>query len=248
MRANGIDFSKWAPEFTYIPGSVDFVVHRTSHGITEDIRFKKHAEASKPVAVREGYHYYEQSSHWLAQVELSLELAQEAKLDNLWWDAEEDQWQNTFGKKMVNETIAAIAEYQKEYPDAGMYCNRNIYYLFEAWLGADYMNTIPLWLADPHHNKVIDWYIEGNDEPLWGDFREFKRPKGTWTYWQTSFLGDPDRYGITGKEAVDEDVFNGTREELLKLRGKNVAVCNVKRGVDKVRRFFDPRRNYRRMA
>jgi hypothetical protein len=235
MRANGIDFSKWAEGYVYVPGSVDFVVHRVAHGITEDVRLAEHADASKRVAVREGYIYYEMSSPWLKQVELAIELAKEHNLDNIWWDAEEDQWQNTFGNRFANETAEALRYLRMEFPNAGLYCNRNIYYLLEHKIDPEWLAEIPLWLADPHHDKVIDYYIAGNDEPLWYDFREFKRPRGAWTYWQTSFLGDPDRYGIIGKKAVDENVFNGTRAELLKLRGKSVIVENVKRLADKVR-------------
>ena len=96
MRANGIDFSYWARGYEPVPGAVDFVIHRLAHGITEDGRLAEHAEASKGVAVREGYIYYEMTSPWLAQVELAIELAQEHGLDNVWWDAEEDQWNNEF--------------------------------------------------------------------------------------------------------------------------------------------------------
>jgi hypothetical protein len=227
MRANGIDFSKWAPEYNYIPNTVHFVIQRLSYGLTTDERYEQHKESIREVPVREAYHYYEMTHPWKEQVDKFLALAE--GYDNVWWDAEENSFGNVFGSRFANETAEALRYLRQVFPNAGLYCNRDIYYLLEHKLDPAWLAEIPLWIADPQ-NDGIDWYIKGNEEPYWGVWRggvwvEFKRPWNSWTYWQTSFSGDPARYGIVDKKAVDEDVFNGTFEELLALRYKSRPGC-----------------------
>lgn len=224
LRARGIDISKWCPSFNPPEGKLDFYIQRLSYGLYTDERYHQHKEAGMNVPVREGYHYYKMTQPWHQQVEKFLELAE--GYDNVWWDVEEDRWGNVWGKRMVNETAEALRYLRQVFPNAGLYCNRNHYYLLEHYIDWEWLAEIPLWLAAPVHEPGYDInYFIKNGEPGWrvwrnGRWHTFKRPKGTWTYWQTSFLGDPEEYGITGKKAVDENVFNGTRDELLALRGK----------------------------
>lgn len=227
-RANGIDFSKWVPKYTYIPGSVNFVIQRTSYGLNVDEKYEQHKASIREVPVREAYHYYQMNKPWHAQVELFMGLAQ--GYDNVWWDAEEDQYGNIFSTRFVNETAEALRYIRQEFPNAGLYCNRDIYYRLERALDHEWLSEIPLWIADPQHGNDIDYFIE-QGEPHWSVWRagvevKLLRPQGSWTYWQCGWLGDPARYGVEDKKQVDENVFNGTFDELLKLRYKNRKGCS----------------------
>lgn len=216
-RARGIDISYWGRELQ-LKGNLDFIIHRLAYGMWVDPRLDMHAKASVDVPVREGYIYYRVGQPWYEQVKLAIRLAEKYDLVNVWWDAETDQWGNTFGRKFINETAEGLRKLREVFPNAGLYCNRNIYYLLEYHLGDSWLNRIPLWLADPQHDKQIEYFMEAG-QPKWYDFRKFKRPEGSWHYWQTSFLGDPVEYGVLGKKAVDENVYNGTLSELKELYG-----------------------------
>lgn len=230
MRANGIDFSYWAPAYDYpeeMSGQlvgVEFVVHRVAYGIQEDKRLVQHVEASRQVKVREGYLYYRMGDPWYRQYENAVTLAEKFNLVNIWWDAEEDLYTNTFGPKFVAETSEGLRYLQTAFPGAGLYCNLDIYYRLERAVDWEWLAEIPLWIANPQYGHTIDYYIDGNGEPHWRVYRggvwvNLKRPVGSWTFWQTGFRGVPEWYGISGKEAVDENVFNGTVGELFALRG-----------------------------
>ena len=233
MRANGIDFSYWAPEYEHVdtvdPISIEFVINRTNYGVTEDFRFRQHAQATRKVPVRETYFFYESTSPALAQLELATDLTRSEGYRNLWVDAEEYGEINVISSQMFRDVKTLLEHNRQEFPDGGLYCNLDFYYQFELYLnrtgpGWEWLAEFPLWIAAPNYDMTIDAYINGAGAPKWKLFRSgrwvslFREP-GTWTYWQTGFKGIPERYGIKIKKQVDENVFNGTPAELFALRG-----------------------------
>jgi hypothetical protein len=80
------------------------------------------------------------------------------------------------------------------------------------------------------------WTAYGNSDMYWSQFPvclaryngmvtppELTPPWGLYDFWQYSASGDPEKYGITsGKLAVDEQVFDGTPDELATLFGAEI--------------------------
>jgi len=224
MRAHGIDFSKWAPDWIMPKGApIDFAIQRVGFGKHRDERYINHSQRMNQVDIRMAYFYYSSAVPWKEQVDFCLGLVNDnpyTTYHGLWWDYEEKY--NVLSPRTARETTESVRYLRMGFDGkVGVYCNRDAYVTYlQNYVDKDYLNTIPLWLAAPVKDVS---QVRANQHPPWC-FKRGKwpfrydvcldRPESLWKLWQYSWIGDPNELGIIGKKEVDVDVFNGTAAEM----------------------------------
>lgn len=216
MRAHGIDFSKWALDWSMPenpPHPIDFVIQRVSWASYKDKRYDNHKNKIQQCPVRGAYHYYSSGVPWKQQADLFLSLL-DSTYHMAWLDYETGYNKLT---QRTSEDARRIVEYVADRFDGkvGVYANPNTV--------VNYLDKFGTWMLDWPFWVAHYWYIPSPDKsPGWQVGRvKMKRAEGSWQFWQYTEKGRAKDYGIVGKKAVDLDVFNGTIEELRQWLGES---------------------------
>lgn len=207
MRAKLIDISKYQL-WLLIKGILDGIIIRASYGMMKDKLFDTLTEAAQPILVRGAYHYFSSNIPWKTQADLFLKHVKDKGFHFYMLDFERAFNNKSQGFALgASKWIAYVAEQTDK--KVGLYTNPATY---REWLL-------------PYGNWMVKW-------PLWvAQWPFFPRPdigspkmtgmrRSDWVLWQYSGDGNHkgEFYGV-GSRDVDEDVFNGTAEELRAWAG-----------------------------
>jgi GH25 family lysozyme M1 (1,4-beta-N-acetylmuramidase) len=242
MRSHGIDISKFNTTFSYPanpPLPVDFVIQRLSYvGATTKVLIKDEriAQLTPPVltspCLKGAYHYVASFMDWKKQADFFISLMN-GRYDFWAWDIEKNF--NTNVPEYVNGIVPALEYIYHVTKKPGLlYINPDTWGTWLKPVQDDIVNIlnrtdikIGLWVA--HY-----WYIPNPEgTPNYFEHGGGNMPRN-WKFWQY----DADQkvnvgkaYGV-GSTFLDLNVFNGTKEELIKwvnpTKGEFMNILDVK--------------------
>jgi hypothetical protein len=203
--AIGLDVANWQIYFNpdNASGVVDFAFQKVTDGIYAHSALETMWAGVKKIWVRGAYHY-QRNGNWQAQADKFLAVAGAKDFHIYALDVEgaNNVVDNTFlfdTQRIINYWIS------KTNKRVVIYTNIDYYKQMRALGLGNWLDTIPLWIASPNLNPGA---------PSLPPYRT------TWTFHQYSWWGEPARWGTGGK--TDEDVYNGTVEQLRQWAGANI--------------------------
>ena len=203
MRAKGIDISHWQGMFKD-QGNIDFIIIKATEE-TEwiDPDFENHIVEAETVPIRGAYHYFRTAYNPFLQAIHFYETTKKRGFHFLAVDYEKTNntldWagENNFKKfwdYLHDLTSLPVVLYTSPYIFRDNLCAYNVYW-----------KDVPLWMA--HYNGLDP---QNAAPTVFG--------ASGWLLWQYSCTGKGGSYGVESTY-VDENVFNGTIEEMNNLMG-----------------------------
>jgi lysozyme len=202
----GCDLSRYNESFDPDTATepIDFAIQKATQGMAYvDKKYEEIWQGVKKVAVRGAYHYQDNSS-WLAQADHFLETA--AKHDYHIYALDLEEYDNEYTDTFFADAKRIIDHWRANARNKTviLYTNGSTYDQLHLSLGRlyglavakDWLNSVPLWIASPT--------VMG--APVLPKYRK------DWFIHQYSWSGSILRWG-TGGTRVDENIFNGTREQ-----------------------------------
>lgn len=206
-RAIGADLSRYNISFdpTKATGPINFCFQKATEGYTYvDLEYDNLWQGVQQIPIRGAYCYQRSGLSWIAQADHFLETAARHSYHMHALDLE--QYSNTYNDTFFVDA-RRILEYWREQSNALpiLYTNGSTYEEMHLALnrvygpaGGAWLDSVPLWLSSP--------------ATAGAPFMPRYRTKG-WDVHQYTFTGLPSRWG-TGGTRVDENVFDGTVEEM----------------------------------
>jgi GH25 family lysozyme M1 (1,4-beta-N-acetylmuramidase) len=202
--AIGCDVANWQVRFdpSQATGLVDFAFQKVTDGINTHSALQSMWLGVKQVWVRGAYHYMRSGVNWQAQADKFLAVAEAKDFHIYALDLEGAN--NIVTDSFLFDTQRIINYWKsKTTKRVILYTNIEFYKKLQALGLNDWLSTIDLWIANPNLNP---------------GFPPLPPYRTTWTFHQYSWWGKPERWG-TGSPNTDEDVFNGTVNELRQWAG-----------------------------
>lgn len=205
--AKGIDISRYNISFNpdLAQEQIDFVFQKATEGAYYvDLKYEELWEGVRKINIRGAYHYQRSGVSWLQQANHFLNTIDSHDYQMLALDLEE--YGNVYNNTFFSDTKRIVDYWRLQRPNnkVVLYTNgstyKQLYYSLIQLYGyniIDWLDGIPLWIASPA--------TEG--EPFLPLVRK------TWEIHQYFWKGLPSDWG-TGGTAVDENVFNGTTNDM----------------------------------
>lgn len=201
--AIGCDVANWQIYFdpSKATGRVDFAFQKVTDGVNTHTALESMWLGVRQLSVRGAYHYQRSGVNWQMQADKFLAITGAKDFHIYALDLEGAN--NTVSDAFLLDTQRIINYWKsKTSKRVILYTNIEFYKKLQALGLNNWLNTVDLWIANPNHDP-------GN--PPLPPFRT------TWTFHQYSWTGVKERWG-TGAN-TDEDVFNGTFDELKQWVG-----------------------------
>lgn len=209
--AIGNDVSRY--NITFDPslanGPIDFSIQKATEGTTYvDLKYEEIWQGVSQIEIRGAYHYQRSGMSWEAQ---ALHFLNISSLHNYHFSVLDlEEYGNVYSDTFFADTRRILDRWRNAGRFVVLYTNINGYNLLYSAMsrlygtsGITWLNSIPLWLSYP--NDMPGHPLTPATRPDW------------WMH-QYTYNGLPSRWG-TGGTAVDENVFNGTVDDLRNTLG-----------------------------
>lgn len=214
-KPRGLDISHWNGKYTpkeNAPYPVSFVIQKLTEGNFRDVAYDQLKQSIRPIPIRGGYHYWRGQYPWAVQVDTFLEAFTP---DYHFWAWDIEKQSNYSGAALLNKpfpgfvemlplALKRVAAESKRpgviYTGAGVWMD---------WLRPIWAELLKydLWVAHywkyPDPEKNANYFTISGAETMRRD----------WKIWQFTAKGLGKEYGTQSLD-VDQNVFNGTLEEL----------------------------------
>ena len=214
MRAKGIDISKYQNKFTF-QNNVDFVIIKATEGWAVDPWYGFNVDEVVKAPVRGAYHYFRTASDPIVQANNLIANTKEKGLHFLAVDYEAKN--NVLDESGATNYLACLMYLMNNQPlPVIIYTSSYIY-----------------------RDNLRHWHATFDQFPLWlarysGQDPETSDPTSIverdWSVWQHTSDGDGPYYGTEKVDDnytsyIDEDVYNGTLEEMKAWLGVEEDCC-----------------------
>lgn len=209
--AIGNDVSRYNITFnpSLASGPIDFSIQKATEGTTYvDLKYEEIWQGVSQVGIRGAYHYQRSGMSWEAQATHFLNISSQHDYHFSVLDVEE--YGNIYNDTFFADTRRILDRWRNAGRFVVLYTNINGYNLLYSAMsrlygtsGITLLNSVPLWLSYP--NELPGHPVTPTTRPNW------------WMH-QYTYKGLPARWG-TGGTAVDENVFNGTVNDLRNVLG-----------------------------
>jgi lysozyme len=195
-------------DFALMKLNADFAIFRAGQNLWADREFLNYRKQARLVGLPHGsYFFYDSRADPKKQAQLWVNvLGNDLGELPLFPDLEDNYGGAWSGWRHWNDFLE---ELKRLVPGKAIYIYTGPSYWKENTLSKgipsvslEYFKQYPLWIAN-----------YGVTTPL------IPRPWDTWTFWQTTDKGDARKYGVYDSKSIDENYFNGTKEEFARMFG-----------------------------